>query len=113
MTLRRLVGRFGRLALIAAAIVLLSGALQGALEVGSLAGLATTLYGQLLLIKIGLLAMMLLLAGMNEWRARATSGLAVVPVQGFGRGLGVELTLGVVVFGVAALLSSTPPTPSG
>lgn len=115
VTLKRVVDRFGRLALVAAAIVLLSGALQGAVEVGSLAGLATTLYGQLLLIKVGLLALMLLLAGMNEWRVRmtTTSAIAVRPQRAFGRGLGVEVTLGVVVFAVAALLSSTPPTPSG
>jgi copper transport protein len=113
VTLRRVVGRFGRLALVAAGVVLLSGALQGAVEVGSLAGLATTLYGQLLLIKIGLLALMLLLAGMHEWRVRTTSAVALGPERGFRRGVGVELTLGVVVFAVAALLSSTPPTPSG
>jgi copper transport protein len=106
---RRLVARFGRLALVAAALVLLSGVLQGALEVGSLAGLATTLYGQLLLIKVGLLTLMLLLAGMNEWRVRTTA----TPVRGFSRGVSVELTLGVLVFAVAALLSSTPPTPNG
>jgi len=47
---------------------------------------------------------MLALAGFNEWRARASS-----VVRGFSRGVGAELALGVVVFGVAAVLSSTPP----
>jgi copper transport protein len=113
VTPRRLVGRFGRLALVAAALVLLSGVLQGALEVGSLAGLATTPYGQLLMIKVGLLTLMLLLAGMNEWRVRTTGALAMARVRGFSGGVGLELALGVVVFAVAALLSGTPPTPNG
>ncbi len=115
LTVRRLVGRFGRLALVAAAVVLFSGVLQGALEVGSLTAIATTLYGQLLLIKVGLLAMMLLLAGVNEWRVRAAggagSGGALAQVGGLSTGIGIELTLGIVVFAVAALLSGSPPSP--
>jgi copper transport protein len=115
LTVRRLVSRFGRLALVAAAVVLISGVLQGAQEVGSLTAIATTLYGQLLLIKVGLLAMMLLLAGVNEWRVRAAggagSGGALAQAGGLSRGIGIELTLGIVVFAVAALLSGTPPSP--
>jgi len=49
---------------------------------------------------------MLLLAGLNEWRARATR------IVGFGYGVRAELTLGVVVFAVAAVLSGTPPNPT-
>jgi copper transport protein len=111
VTVGRLVGRFGRLALVASAVVLLSGVLQGALEVGSLTAVATTLYGQLLLLKVGLLAAMLLLAGMNEWRARATRGGAPVQERGLSNGIGIELLLGVVLFAVAAVLSGTPPSP--
>ena len=96
---REVVSRFGRLALIASMLVLLSGVLQGALELGSPGAVLATLYGQLLLVKVGLLVGMLGLAALN--RAR-----------GFGRGVGVELALGVLVFGVAAMLSGTPPTPS-
>ncbi len=109
----RVVGRFGPFALVAAATVLLSGALQGALEVGSVAGLGTTLYGQLLLVKIGLLLLMLLLAGAHEWRVRAAGGTALGQVRGLSRGIGVELTLGVIVLAIAAVLSGTPPTPGG
>lgn len=111
VTPRQLVGGFGRLALVAAAMVLLSGVLQGALEVGSVSAIATTLYGQLVLVKVGLLTAMLLLAGMNEWRVRAARDRALVEVRGLSGGIGIELTLGVVVFAVAALLSSTPPSP--
>jgi copper transport protein len=113
VTAARLVRRFGRLALVAAAIVLLSGVLQGALELGSPNAIAT-LYGQLLLVKVGLLLAMLVLAGKNELRARAALGTgssATAQVRGLSGGISVELTLGVIVFAVAALLSSTPPSP--
>lgn len=106
LMLGKVVRRFARLALVAAGVVLLSGVLQSALELGSWAAVVSSLYGQLVLIKVGLLVVMLALAGVNEWRARA-SGLV-----GFGRGVGLELALGVVVFGVAALLSSTAPAVS-
>jgi copper transport protein len=114
VTPAQLVGRFGRLALVAAGIVLLSGVLQGALELGSPSAIATTLYGQLLLVKVGLFLAMLLLAGMNELRVRAALGGSSSPtaqVRGLSSGIGIELTLGLIVFAVAALLSSTPPSP--
>jgi copper transport protein len=106
--LKVLLARFGRFALIASAIVLLSGALQAALELGSVAALIESSYGQLVLVKIGLLVSMLLLAGFNEWRGRRTA-----PVEGgraLGRGVRMELALGVVVLAVAAVLSGTPPS---
>jgi copper transport protein len=102
----QLLGRFARLALVAALAVLVSGVLQGALEVGSWAAVVGTEYGQLLLVKSGLLAIMLGLAGVNEWRRRAPGQV------GLHLGVAAELALGVVVFGVAAVLSGTPPTPS-
>jgi copper transport protein len=96
---RGVVDRFGRLALIASMIVLLSGVLQGALEVGSPGAFFSTFYGQLLLVKIVLLVGMLALAAVNQARGSAV-------------GVRVELVVGVVVFGVAAVLSGTPPTPN-
>ena len=96
---REAINRFGRYALVASMVVLLSGVLQGALEIGNLAALSSTQYGQLLLLKLGLLVCMLLLAGVNQLR-------------GFGTGVRVELAMGIVVFGVAAMLSGTPPTPN-
>jgi copper transport protein len=103
----RLVGRFSRFALIASATVLLSGVVQGALELGTWSALATTLYGQLVLVKIGLLLAMLLLAGYNEWQTRQPHTAAV----GLRRGVRIEFGLGVLVFAAAALLSGTPPSP--
>lgn len=106
MAIASVLTRFARLVLAASIAVLLSGVLQGALEVGSLSSLFGTPYGQLLLTKSALLVAMLALASWNEWRRRAAS------LSGLHRGVAVELTLGMVVFGVAAVLSGTPPTPA-
>jgi copper transport protein len=110
-----LLARFGRFALVAAAVVVLSGAVQAALEVGSLAGLLATTYGQLVLVKIVLVAGMLGLAAFNELRGRASSSPGAPStnrLSGLRRGVRAELALGVVVLGVAAVLSGTPPTPT-
>jgi copper transport protein len=98
--------RFARLVLAASTAVLLSGVLQGTLEVGSWSGLLGTSYGELVLTKTVLLVAMLALASWNEWRRRAAS------LAGLHRGVAIELALGVVVFGVAAVLSGTPPSPT-
>ena len=104
--LRHVVGRFGRFALLASLVVLLSGSLQAALELGSFTNLRDTFYGQLVLAKLGALLLMLVLAGFNEWRTQTTAGVVAVS-----RGLGLELALGVLVLAVAAMLSGTPPSP--
>jgi len=94
---RGLLARFGRFAVVASTLVVLSGVLQAVLEVGSWAGLLTTAYGELVLVKSVLVAAMLLLAGFNEWRGRtaaavtARSGGRLVALR---RGVRAELALG-------------------
>jgi copper transport protein len=121
--LARVLARFGRFAIVAAAVVVLSGAVQAALEVGSWPGMLNTPYGQLVLVKIVLAAGMLVLAGFNEWHGRAAASsdsagsASSTPgspgrLSGLRRGVRAELALGVVVLGVAAVLSGTPPTPT-
>ena len=94
----RLVTRFGRFALVASTIVVLSGILQATGELGSWAGLIETTYGQLVLVKVGLLVGMFALAAFNQWRVRAVR-----------RGIRAELLLGVLALATAAVLSGTPP----
>jgi copper transport protein len=104
---RCLVTRFARFALVAAVFVLLSGVLQGALEVGSTAALVSTAYGELVVAKSALLVAMLALAAFNERRARSAAPRGLV------LGTRFELAVGVLVLGVATVLSGTPPTPLG
>jgi copper transport protein len=107
--MRRVVVSFGQFALAASLAVVLSGALQSILELGSWGALLSTAYGQLVLVKAGLLAVMLLLALMNEWRVRTASSLTL----GLIGGVRAELAIGLIVLAVAALLSGTPPSISG
>jgi copper transport protein len=101
-TLPRLIARFGRFSLAASAIVVLSGVLQASIEVGSWSGLLDTAYGELVLIKVGLLVAMLGLAVFNDRRGR-------VAHLG-GGGVRAELVLGFLALATAALLTGTPPT---
>ena len=102
----RLVARFGRFALAASAVVVLSGVVQATIEVGSWTGLLNTAYGELVLIKVGLLAGMLGLAVVNDRRGRARVGGNVWVV---GTGVRVELVLGLLALVAAAVLTGTPP----
>jgi putative copper export protein len=93
----RFIARFSRFALAASALVVLSGVVQAALEVGSWPALFTTGYGEMVLFKVGLLGAMLALALVNTRHAST-------------RGVRAELALGLVVLAVAALLTGTPPS---
>ena len=104
-TVPRLLARFGRFALSASAIVVLSGVVQAAIEVGSWTGLLDSAYGELVLIKVGLLAAMLGLAVFNDRRGRTQVGGNVL--RG---GVRAELVLGLLALATAAVLTGTPPT---
>jgi copper transport protein len=103
--LRTLTARFGRFALAASVVVVLSGVLQASLEVGSWSALIDSTYGQLVLLKVALVVGMLALAAVNELRARRS------PARSWRLGIQAELALGVTVLVVAAVLSGTAPTP--
>lgn len=103
--LGRVLEQFFRYALAASALVIVSGSIQSGLELGSLSALIGTGYGQLILAKIGLVALMLVLAIVNEWRGRRAAGGPV----GLRRGIRAELFVGALVLAVAAILSGTPP----
>lgn len=103
----RLIARFSRFALVASAIVVLSGVVQASIEVGSWTGLLGTLYGELVLVKVGLIAAMLGLAAFNHWRAKPRPDGDVLALT---RGVRAELTLGLLALATAAMLTGTPPT---
>jgi copper transport protein len=92
--------RFTRMALLAVLVIVASGVLQTVLEVGSWDALVGTGYGLGVLVKIGILAMMLVLALINQ---RGAGG------AWFGRGVRAEFALGVVVLAVAAVVAGTTP----
>lgn len=103
------VSRFSQLAVIAVVVIALSGAINGALRLGSPAGLVST-YGLLLLGKTALLLMLVLI---GQWHRAAT-----IPSLGEGRAAPFvrwavgEGVLMAAVLGVAAVLADTAPPAS-
>jgi putative copper resistance protein D len=108
------VRRFSRLALVAVLVLTVTGAGNAVFHVASVAGLVGTPYGQLLLAKLALLLPILLLAIVNRRRLlpqlpgdAATVGRpAMRRLAAF---MAAEAALAVVVVGLAAGLTLTPP----
>ncbi|HEY3061315.1 MAG TPA: copper resistance protein CopC [Chloroflexota bacterium] len=94
------VRRFTRLAIVSVLAILVSGAVQAALEIGSWEGLVGTSYGQGVLVKVALLAGMIGLAALHQRRGGRLP---------FERGVRLELALGLVVLAVAAVVAGTTP----
>jgi copper transport protein len=96
--------RISTLAAASVAVLLLSGAAQGWRQVGTLDGLTSTTYGRLLLAKVGIVAAMLVLAGLNRWLVRRRGSPPALV-----RSVAAELVGGVGAVVVTALLVVTVP----
>ncbi len=110
-------GRFSRLALAAVAVIACTGVVQAYIDVRSLHGLTSSTYGELVLLKTGLLGLLIGLGAVNRERvipalrrlvaAAATPGEAGVLLARTTRG---ELAGMVSVFAAtAALVAFAPP----
>ncbi|MEI8359097.1 MAG: CopD family protein, partial [Deltaproteobacteria bacterium] len=111
-----LVRRFSPLALASAATLALSGTRAAWLALGSTAAVSDSAYGLTLLVKLALLALVLVAAGVNAWavrpdleRAASDPGLRAGVLQRFGRMLELEATAGLFVILVAGILGSVSP----
>jgi copper transport protein len=106
------VPRFSTTAVVAVAILIAAGAINGYLQVRAWRGLWETEYGILLLVKIGLVLPLLAMGAYNNryavprLRAQIASGVERVR---FLRLAGVELAVMVAVVGVTAALVNAPP----
>ncbi|HET7341687.1 MAG TPA: CopD family protein [Methylomirabilota bacterium] len=105
--------RFSAAALQLALVVLLSGAWNTWLQVGSVAGLLGTRHGRLLVVKLVLVAAMLALAALNRRLIPRLSGDAASVGRPAMRRLGAlvagEAGLAIAVIGIVAVMSVTPP----
>jgi len=107
-----ILSRYSTLATGAVTLILLSGIANALYRVnGHLGRLYATGYGDILAIKLLLVALMLGLAFYNRFIALPRLSAATPePVPGsLGASIGVELMLGLLVIGAAALLGVTPP----
>ncbi len=102
--------RFSRVIPIPVAIVLASGCALALVQIDRINALWGTSYGQVLLCKLGLVALVLALAWLNRYRLvpRLTrdGAAGVAPLR---RSIGLELLLAFAILGVVALWRFTPP----
>jgi putative copper resistance protein D len=108
--------RFSGMGYIAVAGLIGSGLINAWLLVGSVANLATTQYGQLLLVKISLLVGMLVLAALNRFglipsllRSNEGSQQAAITLRRLRRNVIGEQMLGLAVVFVVGYLGTMPP----
>ncbi|MEV0806604.1 copper resistance protein CopC [Micromonospora sp. NPDC050200] len=98
---------WSRWAALAVAALLLAGLVQGLIEVGGVQPLLDTTYGRLLLAKIGLFALVIVVAAYSrQLVGRPTAAQRPVSVR---RAVWVELAITAVVLGVSATLVQTTP----
>jgi len=108
------VRRFSRVAFAVVIVLMGSGAMNTIAQVASVAGLAGTPHGRLLLVKLGLFLAILLLAAVNRRRfLPALSGPGATVARPAMRRLaafvGLEAVLGLVVLALAATMTVTTP----
>ncbi|WP_426407335.1 copper homeostasis membrane protein CopD [Bradyrhizobium ganzhouense] len=107
---RDAVDRFSTLGIISVMALMLSGLINAAILVGSFRALFATSYGQLLLLKLALFAVMLALATVN--RLLLTPRLAQSGAGGLRwltRNSAIELALGVAIIAIVGLLGTLHP----
>jgi copper resistance protein D len=98
--------------MIAVTLIILSGTANAAFHIAG-AKLFHSIYGEVLLIKLGLVAAMLALAYFNRFVAMpwlsAAPAKQIAQLAKLRLSIGFELALGVIIIGVAAVLGITPP----
>ncbi len=113
----RAIGRFTRLALASVIAIVATGTFQTWLQVGSWDGLAQTPYGQSILVKVALAAVMLALAAVSALvlrprlaaLARREPAAARATVRAFRGAVRAELAVGILVLVAAAVLTGLAP----
>ncbi|GAB4193219.1 MAG: copper resistance protein CopC [Roseiflexaceae bacterium] len=108
-----LVARFSRLALLAVAVLALTGSYSALQQIGSVEQLTGTTYGRALLVKLGLFGLLLVLAAANllvlspRLRGQPSAGPAL---RALGRTVSAELLLGAVVLLAVGVMTSVAPS---
>ena len=116
---REAVERFSNIALLSVASIVVTGAIQGLRQVGSIDGLTDTSYGKLLIWKVVAVAGVILLAAVARasTHGRLSLSTASVGAAGVGfdrsrlrRAISIESALAVVVVVVTSLLMAANPS---
>jgi putative copper resistance protein D len=112
---RNATSRFSDLAVLSVSALLASGIVNGVILVGSVRALLTTSYGELLLLKVALFAVMLGFAAVNKFWLTPRLGGQPDPareadaVRRLARNCHIEMALGLAVFAIVGLLGTLHP----
>lgn len=110
--LRARLESFSRLGTVAVALILASGVVSAGLRIEAAADLLVTTWGQVLMGKIALFALLLAIAAANRWiflrQLRQAGGTGAI--QALSRSVLLEQLIGVGVVALAATLSSLAPS---
>lgn len=105
--------RFSSIALISVLVLLATGIVNTLVLVGSAAALLGTVYGQLLLAKIGLFLLMLVFAAVNRFLLTPQIGRSSTPGQRAAGRIAIhsmfEFALGMAILAIVAVLGTFPP----
>ncbi|WP_420346128.1 CopD family protein [Pelagibius sp.] len=104
--------RFGRIAGVFVACLLLAGAGLAALLLGGIAPLVTTAYGRVLLVKLALVVLLLGFAALNKWRLvpRLAAGEPGAALR-LRRSIAAEIALVIAILLATAVLTSAVAPP--
>jgi copper resistance protein D len=106
-----ILSRYSFMGMVAVTLIILSGIANAAFHVAG-AKLFDSVYGEVLLTKLGLVAVMLALAYFNRFVAMPRLGASSKGMAQMAKlrlSVGCELALGILIVGVAAVLGITPP----
>jgi len=107
--------RFSTLGMLSVAFLVLSGIVNAWILVGSVRGLFVTEYGQLLILKLVIFALMLAFAAVNRFwltpRLALRSGKTEQPeaLRQLARNGTIEIALGLAIFAVVGVLGTQHP----
>jgi copper transport protein len=108
-----LVGYFSNFARVTVAILVITGLYATWLQVGSIDGLLTTLYGQALLVKLILFLPLLGIAGINLWithrELKSGNQAWIQRLRGM---LGAEIVLTIAILGAVGAMTAISPSRS-
>ena len=109
-----LAAEFGRLALVLVAMLVTAGLCYAALLLGSVTALFDTAYGQVLLVKIGLVSGMLVLAAVNRFRlVPALHEDVTMAAPRLRRSIEMEMGLAGLILLASSLLTTSVTLPMG
>ena len=103
------VHRFSKISLIAVVVLVTTGIINGWLMIGSWTALATTTYGQLLLVKVAVVALMIGLGGFNRFYILPRIQAEPTSLRNLRRTIFAESSLAAVVLLLVGTMGMTAP----